>query len=85
MDLSLLQRQSNIEWVIAPFGKMRVPAILYASKSLIHDIDPRSMRMSTSSTAKPGACSCIARGLYGPSALDTPTFPPRCAQSANRC
>ena len=41
MDLSLLQRQSDIEWVIAPFGKMRVPAILYASKSLIHDIDPK--------------------------------------------
>lgn len=33
MDLALLTRKSNVEWWIEPHGGMRVPGILYASRS----------------------------------------------------
>jgi tRNA-splicing ligase RtcB (3'-phosphate/5'-hydroxy nucleic acid ligase) len=60
MDLSLLQRQSDIEWVIAPFGKMRVPAILYASEPLIRDMDPKVYEQVTNVATLPG----IVRASY---------------------
>jgi len=39
MDTSLLTRKSAYEWRIAPFGKMRVPAVIYASEALVRDMD----------------------------------------------
>jgi tRNA-splicing ligase RtcB len=60
MDLSLLQRQSDVEWVIAPFGKMRVPAILYASEALIHDMDLKVYEQVTNVAMLPG----IIRASY---------------------
>lgn len=60
MDLSLLQRQSDFEWVIAPFGKMRVPAILYASEALICDMDPKVYEQVTNVATLPG----IIRASY---------------------
>jgi tRNA-splicing ligase RtcB (3'-phosphate/5'-hydroxy nucleic acid ligase) len=60
MDLSLLQRQSDVEWVIAPFGKMRVPAILYASEALMRDMDPKVYEQVTNVATLPG----IIRASY---------------------
>jgi tRNA-splicing ligase RtcB len=39
MDLALLTRRSEYEWWIEPFGKMRVPGIIFASEALIRDMD----------------------------------------------
>ena len=33
MDLDRLTRQSETEWRVAPFGKMRVPAVIYPQSS----------------------------------------------------
>ncbi|HSF29304.1 MAG TPA: RtcB family protein [Candidatus Tectomicrobia bacterium] len=60
MDLSLLQRKSDFEWVIAPFGKMRVPALIYASEALIGDMDPKVYEQVTNVATLPG----IIRASY---------------------
>ncbi|HEX9871947.1 MAG TPA: RtcB family protein [Candidatus Tectomicrobia bacterium] len=60
MDLGLLQRQSDVEWVITPFGKMRVPAILYASEALMRDMDPKVYEQVTNVAMLPG----IVRASY---------------------
>ena len=60
MDLGLLQRQSDVEWVITPFGKMRVPAILYASEALMRDMDPKVYEQVTHVAMLPG----IVRASY---------------------
>lgn len=39
MDMTLLTQKSAFEWWVAPFGKMRVPAVIYASADLIRDMD----------------------------------------------
>jgi SHS2 domain-containing protein/acyl carrier protein len=41
METTLLQRVSDSEWRIEPQGKMRVPAILFASRELIRDMDAK--------------------------------------------
>ena len=56
----MLQRQSDVEWVIAPFGKMRVPAILYASEALVRDMDPKVYEQVTTVATLPG----IVRASY---------------------
>ena len=37
MDINQLQRVSDYQWRIEPTGKMRVPAVIYASEDLIRD------------------------------------------------
>ena len=39
MDLSLFRQHSAIRWEIAPHGKMRVPAVIYADEPLIREMD----------------------------------------------
>jgi len=39
MDTALLIQQSAFEWWIAPFSKMRVPAVIYANEAFIRDMD----------------------------------------------
>jgi hypothetical protein len=41
MDTSLLVRKDDCEWWIQPFGKMRVPAVIYATEALVRDMDPK--------------------------------------------
>src|SRR5262245_39820164 len=41
MDTSRLVRQSETEWWIEPFGKMSVPGIIYATETLIRDMDDK--------------------------------------------
>jgi tRNA-splicing ligase RtcB len=60
MDLSLLQRQSDVEWVVVPFGKMRVPAIIYATETLVRDMDPKVYEQVANVATLPG----IIRASY---------------------
>jgi tRNA-splicing ligase RtcB len=41
MELSRLQQKAENQWWIAPYGKMRVPAVIYASESLIREMDEK--------------------------------------------
>lgn len=54
MDTSRLIQQSKFEWWIAPFGKMRVPAIIYASEALIRDMDEKVYEQVTNVATLPG-------------------------------
>lgn len=54
MDISLLRRTSENEWQIAPFGKMRVPGVIYATESLIRDMDAKVYEQVTNVAALPG-------------------------------
>jgi len=54
MELSRLQQKTPHEWLIAPFGKMRVPAIIFASESLIRDMDEKVYEQVTNVAKLPG-------------------------------
>lgn len=54
MDTSLLVRKSDHEWWVEPRGKMRVPAILYASGDLIRDMDMKVYEQVTNVATLPG-------------------------------
>src|SRR6516225_7195344 len=60
MDTSLLTRKSEYEWSIAPFGKMRVPAGIYASEALVRDMDMKVYEQVTNVAMLPG----IVRATY---------------------
>jgi tRNA-splicing ligase RtcB len=54
MDLALVHRQSDYEWRIKPFGKMRVPGIIYADEALIRDMDLKVYEQVTNVATLPG-------------------------------
>jgi tRNA-splicing ligase RtcB (3'-phosphate/5'-hydroxy nucleic acid ligase) len=54
MELSRLQRKSENEWHIAPYGKMRVPAVIFASEVLIRDMDEKVYEQVTNVAKLPG-------------------------------
>jgi tRNA-splicing ligase RtcB len=54
MDLSRLQRKSDNEWWIQPFGKMRVPGVIYASESLMLEMDEKVYEQVTNVATLPG-------------------------------
>ena len=54
MDLSRLERKTDNEWWIAPYGKMRVPAVIFASASLIRDMDEKVYEQVTNVAKLPG-------------------------------
>jgi tRNA-splicing ligase RtcB len=54
MDTSLLTRKSEYEWWVMPFGKMRVPAVVYASAALVSDMDMKVHEQVTNVAALPG-------------------------------
>jgi tRNA-splicing ligase RtcB len=60
MDLALLARKSECEWVIEPLGKMRVPAVIYASEELIREMDHKVYEQVTNVATLPG----IERASY---------------------
>jgi tRNA-splicing ligase RtcB (3'-phosphate/5'-hydroxy nucleic acid ligase) len=60
MDTSRLQRKSDYEWWIQPFGKMRVPGIIFASEALIRDMDDKVYEQVTNVATLPG----IVRASY---------------------
>jgi tRNA-splicing ligase RtcB len=54
MDTSLLTRRSEYEWWVAPYGPMRVPAVLYASEELVRDMDLKVYEQVTNVATLPG-------------------------------
>ena len=54
MDTARLNRVSEFEWHIEPHGKMRVPAVLYASEELIREMDEKVYEQSVNVATLPG-------------------------------
>jgi len=54
MEKALLQRTSGSEWRIEPQGKMRVPAIIFASEELIRDMDTKVYEQIVNVASLPG-------------------------------
>lgn len=54
MDINRLQRVSDYQWRIEPTGKMRVPAIIFASEDLIRDMDEKVYEQVTNVAMLPG-------------------------------
>ena len=54
MEMTLLKRVSDCKWQIEPHGKMRVPAILFASAELIRDMDTKVYEQIVNVASLPG-------------------------------
>jgi tRNA-splicing ligase RtcB (3'-phosphate/5'-hydroxy nucleic acid ligase) len=54
MEAALLQRVSESEWRIDPQGKMRVPAVLFASEELIREMDAKVYEQIVNVASLPG-------------------------------
>jgi tRNA-splicing ligase RtcB len=54
MDLALFERRSEYEWHIRPFGKMRVPGVIFASESLLREMDAKVYEQVTNVAMLPG-------------------------------
>lgn len=60
MELSRFERLSDTVWQVPPTGKMRVPAIIYATEDLIRDMDDKVYTQVTNVATLPG----IVRASY---------------------
>ena len=60
MDLSLLTRKSDTEWWIEPHGTMRVPGIIYATETLVREMDAKVYEQVANVATLPG----IERASY---------------------
>ena len=60
MDPASLVRKSDIEWWIPSAGRMRVPGVIYASESLISDMDEKVREQVSNVATLPG----IQRASY---------------------
>jgi len=54
MDLSLLTRRTDHEWVIEPRGRMRVPGVIYASEALVSEMDHKVYEQVANVAMLPG-------------------------------
>jgi len=54
MDLSRWERQSDHAWRMAPSGRMRVPAVIYASRALMLAMDEKVREQVTNVATLPG-------------------------------
>jgi tRNA-splicing ligase RtcB (3'-phosphate/5'-hydroxy nucleic acid ligase) len=54
MDISQFTRHSETEWFIKAFGRMRAPAIIYATEELIRDMDQKVFEQTTNVAMLPG-------------------------------
>jgi tRNA-splicing ligase RtcB (3'-phosphate/5'-hydroxy nucleic acid ligase) len=54
MDTARLKRRSENCWEISPFGKMRVPGVIYATESLIRDMDDKVYEQVVNVATLPG-------------------------------
>src|SRR3989304_4629444 len=60
MDTARLTRKAECEWWIEPEGKMRVPAVIYATEALVRDMDEKVREQITNVATLPG----IVRAAY---------------------
>ena len=54
MDTTRLQRQTEHQWRIEPHGKMRVPAVIFATEPLIREMDEKVYEQVTNVATLPG-------------------------------
>ncbi len=54
MDLARFEQVSEVEWRIAPFGKMRVPAVIFADAALVREMDDKVYEQLTNVATLPG-------------------------------
>lgn len=54
MDLGRLQQRSAVEWQIAPHGRMRVPAVIFADEALVRQMDDKVYEQLSNVAALPG-------------------------------
>jgi tRNA-splicing ligase RtcB len=54
MDLSKLERKSEFEWRIMPFGSMRVPGVIFANEALLRGMDDKVYEQVTNVAMLPG-------------------------------
>lgn len=54
MDIGQFIRRSEYEWEIAPYGAMRVPAVIYASEALIRAMDQKVYEQAVNVAMLPG-------------------------------
>jgi tRNA-splicing ligase RtcB len=54
MKLDQFEQVSEVEWRVAPFGKMRVPAVIYADQALIREMDEKVFEQLTNVATLPG-------------------------------
>jgi tRNA-splicing ligase RtcB len=54
MNLKQLKKVSEFEWHIEPFGQMQVPAIIFASQSLVEAMDEKVFQQITNVATLPG-------------------------------
>ncbi len=57
MDLSLLERQDEHEWLIPRQGRMRVPGLIFASQALVREMDHKVYEQVSNVAALPGIVS----------------------------
>ena len=57
MDPALFERKSEFEWCIKPFGKMRVPGVIFASEALLREMDAKVYEQVTNVAMLPGIVS----------------------------
>ncbi len=54
MNLGQFEQVSDVEWRVAPFGKMRVPAVVYADQALMREMDEKVFEQLTNVATLPG-------------------------------
>ncbi len=54
MDIALFTQHDDYAWRIAPFGRMRVPAVIYADEPLIRAMDHKVYQQVTNVATLPG-------------------------------
>jgi tRNA-splicing ligase RtcB len=54
MDLSRLERISDVEWRLAPQGRMRVPGVIYADEALVRAMDDKVLEQVSNVAMLPG-------------------------------
>ena len=54
MELNLFEKRSDYEWEIPRQGAMRVPAVIYASESLVRDMDRKVYEQVVNVATLPG-------------------------------
>lgn len=54
MNLGLFEQVSDVEWRVAPFGKMCVPAVVYADQALVREMDEKVFAQLVNVATLPG-------------------------------
>jgi tRNA-splicing ligase RtcB len=54
VDLALFEREADFKWRIRPFGRMRVPGVIFASEKLLREMDAKVYEQVTNVAMLPG-------------------------------